>query len=57
MSQFVYLKSEFLSVFDHAKKSEDIALSDPRVSCFYTRLALETAVSVIRGFGSRGRVN
>ena len=44
MSQFAYLKSEFLSVFDHAKKSEDIALSDPRVSCFYTRLALETAV-------------
>jgi type I restriction enzyme R subunit len=44
MSQFVFLQSEFLQVYDHARKAETIALSDPRSSCFYARLALETAI-------------
>lgn len=44
MSQFAFLQPEFATVFEHAKRAEDMALSDPRGSCFYTRLALETAV-------------
>lgn len=44
MSQFAFLQPEFSPVYEHAKKAEMIALSDPRSSCFYTRLALETAI-------------
>ena len=47
MSQFVFLQTEFSAVFDHARKAESIAISDPRGSCFYARLALETAVKWI----------
>lgn len=44
MSQFAFLRSEFASVFSHTQKAENLALSDPRGSCFYARLALETAI-------------
>jgi type I restriction enzyme R subunit len=44
MSQFAFLKPEFEAVYGHAQRAEVLALSDPRGSCFYTRLALETAV-------------
>jgi type I restriction enzyme, R subunit len=44
MSQFAFLKPEFTPVYEHAQRAEVLALSDPRGSCFYTRLALETAV-------------
>lgn len=44
MTQFAFLRSEFSPVFVHARKAEDMALSDPRGACFYARLALETAV-------------
>lgn len=44
MSQFGFLQSEYAPVFDHARKAESAALSDPRAACFYARLALETAV-------------
>ena len=44
MSQFAFLQSEFSPVYDHARKAESAALSDPRAACFYARLALETAV-------------
>ncbi len=44
MSQFAFLQSEFGQVFDLAQKAETAALSDPRGSCFYARLALESAV-------------
>lgn len=44
MSQFSFLKKEFSTVFQHARKTEELALSDPRGSCFYARLGLETAV-------------
>ncbi len=44
MSQFAFLKPEFAPVYEHAHRAEVLALSDPRGSCFYTRLALETAV-------------
>ncbi|MGB2974399.1 MAG: DUF4145 domain-containing protein, partial [Candidatus Competibacter sp.] len=44
MSQFIFLQPEFAPVFDHARKAEIAALSDPRAACFYARLALETAI-------------
>lgn len=44
MSQFAFLKSEFSSVYDLARKAEVAALSDPRGACFYARLALESTV-------------
>ena len=44
MSQFSFLQAEFSPVFDHARKAEATALSDPRSACFYARLALETAI-------------
>jgi type I restriction enzyme R subunit len=44
MSQFGFLQSEFAPVFEHARKAEVAALADPRAACFYTRLALETAI-------------
>ena len=45
MSQFAFLSAEFPEVFAHASKAENLALSDPRSSCFYARLALEVAVN------------
>lgn len=44
ITQFAFLKSEFSNVFAHARKAEELTLSDPRGACFYARLALETAV-------------
>lgn len=44
MTQFAFLKPEFTPVCELARKAEISALSDPRGSCFYARLALETAV-------------
>lgn len=44
MSQFKFLGTDFGEVFQHAKKAEALARSDPRGSCFYARLALETAI-------------
>lgn len=44
MSQFAFLKADFSAVFGHARKAEQLALSDPRGACFYARLALETAI-------------
>ena len=44
MSQFEFLKVDFPAVFAHARKAEQLALSDPRGACFYARLALETAI-------------
>jgi len=45
MSQFAFLKEELAPVYEHARKAEVMALSDPRGACFYARLALETAVN------------
>lgn len=44
MSQFAFLQAEFAEVYALARKAEVAALSDPRGSCFYARLALESAV-------------
>src|SRR5271167_223955 len=49
MSQFAFLSHEFSEVFAHASKAESLALSDPRSSCFYARLALEVAVNWLYG--------
>ncbi|MEM8836749.1 MAG: DEAD/DEAH box helicase family protein [Pseudomonadota bacterium] len=49
MTQFAFLKAEFANVFAHAKKAEDLSLSDPRGACFYARLALETAITWMYG--------
>lgn len=45
MTQFAFLEGEFADVFAHAKKAEELSLSDPRGACFYARLALETAIT------------
>jgi type I restriction enzyme, R subunit len=44
MSQFAFLQAEFAEVYGLARKAETLALSDPRGSCFHSRLALESAV-------------
>lgn len=44
MSQFAFLQAEFAEVYGLARRAETLALSDPRGSCFYGRLAIESAV-------------
>ncbi|MDO5647515.1 DEAD/DEAH box helicase family protein [Paracoccus sp. (in: a-proteobacteria)] len=44
MTQFAFLETEFPALFEHARKAEKAALSDPRQACFWARLTLETAV-------------
>jgi type I restriction enzyme, R subunit len=43
-SQFYFLDGEFTEIYKHARKAEELALSDARSACFYSRIALETAV-------------
>src|SRR5690606_13864133 len=43
-SQFYFLQNEFIEVYNHARRAEELALSDPRSACFYARLSLETAI-------------
>ncbi|HEY6342639.1 MAG TPA: DEAD/DEAH box helicase family protein [Bryobacteraceae bacterium] len=45
MSQFQFLQSEWPEVFTAAAKAELTARPDPRTSCFYSRRALELAVT------------
>lgn len=44
MTQFAFLSTDFSNLLGHATKAEQTALSDPRGSCFYARLTLETAL-------------
>ncbi len=44
MTQFAFLSSDFALLKQHAEKAEKLALSDPRGSCFWARLTLETAL-------------
>jgi type I restriction enzyme R subunit len=44
MSQFYFLDGEFSEIYKHARKAEELALSDARSACLYSRIALETAV-------------
>lgn len=43
-SQFYFLQNEFPEVYQHARRAEELALSDARSACVHARLALETAV-------------
>lgn len=43
-SQFYFLQNEFIEIYKHARRAEELALSDPRSACFYARLSLETAI-------------
>jgi type I restriction enzyme, R subunit len=45
MSNFAFLTPEWTMLFDAASKAETFANTDPRVSCFYARRALEIAVA------------
>jgi len=44
MTQFAFLAADFPDLHRHAEKAEKLALSDPRGSCFWSRLTLETAL-------------
>lgn len=52
MSQFAFLRREWAEVFDSAARAEANVHSDPRTSCFYSRRALELAVSWAYKFDS-----
>lgn len=43
-SNFSFLNPHFNALFPHAAQAESMVYSDPRVSCFYSRFALEQAV-------------
>lgn len=45
MSQFVFLEREWPTVFEAASQAEDAVRADPRTASFYSRRALELAVS------------
>ncbi len=45
MSQFAFLQPEWPAVFDAAARAESAVNADPRTACFYSRRALELAVS------------
>ncbi|MCY6494578.1 DEAD/DEAH box helicase family protein [Leptolyngbya sp. GGD] len=42
---FEFLKTEWASVYEAAAKAESLAYPDPRAACFYSRRALELAVT------------
>lgn len=44
MSNFGFLKDEWLSLYESASKAEENVFADPRTACFYSRFALENAV-------------
>jgi type I restriction enzyme R subunit len=55
-SQFSFLAAEFPDVYTLAARAEGLARNDPRAACFYSRLALETAVNwLYRSDGSLRR--
>jgi hypothetical protein len=45
VSQFTFLQSEWAAVYEAASKAEAAVHADPRTACFYSRRALELAVS------------
>jgi type I restriction enzyme R subunit len=44
MSNFLFLQSEWLEVFEDASKAESAVRTDPRTACFYARRTLELVV-------------
>ena len=49
MSNFAFLKPEWPEIHSNAERVEELALVDPRGSCFYARLTLEQAVDWLYG--------
>jgi hypothetical protein len=45
VSSFVFLRPEWNTVYDSARRAERLVQPDPRSSCFYARRTLELAVS------------
>jgi type I restriction enzyme R subunit len=45
LSNFAFLQSEWLAVYEAARKAETASYPDPRTACFYARRALELAVA------------
>jgi type I restriction enzyme, R subunit len=45
MSQFDFLRAEWLAVHESAAKAAGLVYADPRTSCFYARRTLELAVA------------
>ena len=45
MSNFAFLKAEWPELHDAATKAEGLAYPDARAACFYTRRALELAMT------------
>jgi type I restriction enzyme R subunit len=45
VTQFAFLRTEWVAVFEAAAKAEAAVHADPRTACFYARRALELAVS------------
>lgn len=45
MTNFAFLETEWSMLFEAASRAESSANSDPRVSCFYARRALEMSVA------------
>ncbi|RBP34223.1 type I restriction enzyme R subunit [Oceanihabitans sediminis] len=44
-TNFQFLESEFAVFYERAKKAEQLVITDPRASLFYSRMALEVAVN------------
>ena len=42
---FQFLKAEWSKLYEAAAKAESLVYSDPRTACFYSRRALENAVT------------
>ena len=45
MTNFAFLETEWSMLFEAASRAESSANSDPRVSCYYARRALEISVA------------
>lgn len=45
MSNFVFLRAEWPVLFGEALRAEQLAVADPRASCFYARRTLELALA------------
>jgi type I restriction enzyme R subunit len=45
VSEFAFLRAEWIAVFESAARAEAAVYADPRTACFYARRALELAVA------------
>ncbi len=44
MTNFIFLKNDWSFIYENAIQAEKYTYSDPKVSCFYSRITLETTV-------------